>query len=116
MAYVLKNSLMANLTKAICEAAVGRVYVSPPLTLEAIQSFLRKSAETSFDIYETLTTREREVLHLIAEGKTNAQVASRLGISVRTVEAHRANFMKKLGLRTQVDVYRFAIQHGILHS
>jgi Response regulator containing a CheY-like receiver domain and an HTH DNA-binding domain len=113
-AYVLKNSMTANMTHAICEAAAGRIYVSPPLTLSDIQSFIRKSAETAFDIYEILTTREREVLHLIAEGNTNSSVASRLGISVRTVEAHRANFMKKLGLRTQVDVYRFAVQRGIL--
>jgi two-component system response regulator NreC len=114
MAYVLKNSLTANMTDAIREAAAGRIYVSPPLTLSYIQSFIRKSAETAFDLYEILTTREREVLHLVAEGNTNSAVASRLGISVRTVEAHRANFMKKLGLRTQLDVYRFAVQRGIL--
>jgi two-component system response regulator NreC len=116
MAYVLKNSVTANMTHAIREAAAGRIYVSPPLTLADIQSFIRKSADTTFDLYDILTTREREVLHLIAEGNTNSSVASKLGISVRTVEAHRANFMKKLGLHTQLDVYRFAVQRGILLS
>jgi DNA-binding CsgD family transcriptional regulator len=61
-----------------------------------------------------LTPREREVLHLAAQGYTNAQIGAQLVISPRTVEVHRANMMRKLGLRTQADLIRFAIQQGIL--
>jgi len=66
------------------------------------------------DPYETLTTREREVLHLAAEGHTNAEIAARLSISPRTAESHRANLMRKLGLRTQTDLIRYALRRGIL--
>jgi DNA-binding CsgD family transcriptional regulator len=66
------------------------------------------------DPYETLTTREREVLHLATAGRTNAEIAATLGISPRTVETHRAHLMRKLGLRTQTDLIRYALQRGIL--
>jgi DNA-binding CsgD family transcriptional regulator len=66
------------------------------------------------DSYATLTTREREVLLLAAEGFTNPTIAKHLSISVRTVESHRANFMRKLGLRHQTDVVRYALRRGLL--
>ena len=66
------------------------------------------------DPYETLTTREREVLQLAAEGCTNAEIASRLSISPRTAETHRTNLMRKLGLHSQTDLIRFAIRRGVL--
>jgi DNA-binding CsgD family transcriptional regulator len=64
--------------------------------------------------YETLTPREREVLHLAARGLTNREIATALFISPRTVETHRANLMRKLNLRTQADLIRFALQRGLL--
>lgn len=63
---------------------------------------------------EGLTTREREVLHLVAEGHTNTQIAARLFISPRTVETHRANLMRKLGLRTSASLIHYALRRGIL--
>ena len=69
---------------------------------------------SSFDAYETLSGREREVLHLSAEGYNNTEIAARLCIGVRTVETHRANVMRKLGLRSQTDLIRYALKRGIL--
>lgn len=114
MAYVLKESDAAALVQAIREACAGRRYLSPPLSERAIEAYLRKSQAEPLDPYETLTTREREVLHLAAEGHTNPEIGRRLFISPRTVEIHRRNLMRKLGLRTQTDLIRYALQRGLL--
>jgi DNA-binding NarL/FixJ family response regulator len=74
----------------------------------------RAKTSDSLDLYDTLTNREREVFQLAAEGHTNNEIASRLFISPRTVETHRANVMHKLGLRSQTDLVRYALQRGIL--
>ena len=66
------------------------------------------------DIYETLTTREREVLHLAAEGLSNPAIGARLGISPRTAEKHRAHVMQKLGLRSRADLIVYALDRGLL--
>ncbi len=66
------------------------------------------------DKYETLTKREREVLQLTVEGHTNSEIASRLGISLRTAETHRSRLMHKLGVHTQADLIRFALRRGII--
>jgi len=114
-AYVLKDSTSAELIRAVHEAVAGRRYLSPPLSERAIEVYLQKARTTeTLDRYETLTTREREVLHLGAEGHTNAEIAARLFISPRTVETHRANLMHKLGLRTHTDLIRYALRRGIL--
>jgi len=113
-AYVLKESTSAELVRAIREAIAGRRYLSPPLSERAIETYVQKAKEAMLDPYETLTNREREVLHLAAEGHTNAKIAARLFISRRTVETHRTNLMRKLGLRTQTDLIRYALQRGIL--
>jgi two-component system response regulator NreC len=113
--YVLKDASSIELIRAVHEAVAGRRYLSPPLSERAIESYLQKArtAQTA-DRYQTLTTREREVLHLIAEGHTNAQIGGRLYISPRTVETHRSNLMHKLGVRTQSELIRYAVQRGIL--
>ena len=114
-AYVLKDSTSLDLVRAVHEAVAGRRYLSPPLSEPAIEAYLQKARSAdSLDNYATLTTREREVLQLSAEGHTNPEIAARLFISPRTVETHRANFMHKLNLRTQTDLIRFALQRGIL--
>ena len=114
-AYVLKDSSAADLVRAVREAVAGRRYLSPPLSEPAIDTYLEKARKTgTLDIYETLTSREREVLQLVAEGHTTPEVAGKLFISPRTVETHRANLLHKLGLRTQTDLIRFALQRGIL--
>jgi DNA-binding NarL/FixJ family response regulator len=113
-AYVLKESTSAELVRAVHEAIAGRRYLSPPLSERAIEVYMQKAEPAALDPYETLTAREREVLHLVAEGHTNAEIADRLFISRRTVETHRANLMRKLSLRTQTDLISYALRRGIL--
>jgi two-component system, NarL family, response regulator NreC len=113
-AYVLKGSQVSDLVQAIREAAAGRRYLSPPLNDLAIQAYSQQTSTQPFDLYDTLTPREREILQLVAEGHTSAAIAERLFISPRTVETHRGHLMQKLGLKSQADVIRFALQRGIL--
>jgi DNA-binding NarL/FixJ family response regulator len=113
-AYVLKESTSMELVRAIHEAIAGRRYLSPPLSERAIEVYGQKTKEAMQDPYETLTTREREVLHLAAEGLTNAEIATRLSLSPRTTEGYRTNLMHKLELRNQTDLIRYALQRGII--
>ena len=112
--YVLKSSNTADLIRAVQEVAAGRRYLGPPLSERAIEAYVQKAKETVLDMYETLTAREREILHLAAEGLSSTEVAARLFLSSRTVEAHRANLMHKLDLHTQTDLIRYALQRGIV--
>ncbi|HNC43894.1 MAG TPA: LuxR C-terminal-related transcriptional regulator, partial [Acidobacteriota bacterium] len=68
----------------------------------------------SLDKYETLTTREREILQLAAEGSSSTDIAAKLGISARTAETHRTNLMRKLNLHSQADLIRYALRRGII--
>lgn len=114
-AYLLKRATSDELINAIHEAVAGRRYLSSPLSDRLIDAYIRKlEAEEEDDPYATLTPREREVLHLAAEGSTNNEIAERLSLSVRTVEKHRSNLMHKLGLKTQTDLIRYAFQRGLL--
>jgi DNA-binding NarL/FixJ family response regulator len=113
-AYVLKEASAADLVRAIREVMAGRRYLSPPLSETAIELYVQKAKAGPRDPYEALTTREREVLQLAAEGQSNPEIADRLGISARTVETHRANLMHKLDLRSQTDLVRYALRRGIL--
>ena len=114
-AYVLKDSRADDLVHAVREVARGNRFLSPPLSERAIEIYIKEKKETgSLDPYETLTAREREVLQMSAEGLSSTQMAARLSISPRTVETHRANLMRKLGLRSRTDLIRFAIKRGIL--
>jgi DNA-binding CsgD family transcriptional regulator len=81
---------------------------------EAVDDYVNGSKPGTGDLYETLTAREREVLHLTAEGLSSGAIASRLGISARTAETHRDNASRKLGLRGRADIIRYALTHGIL--
>jgi two-component system, NarL family, response regulator NreC len=110
-AYVPKGASAGELVKAIAEAAAGRRYLSPPLSHDAVEAYLRGSAPLPPDTYSRLTNREREVLQLVAEGLTSNAVAQRLGISVRTVETHRANLAATLGLHGHTELVRYAIEH-----
>ena len=112
--YVLKQSNMDELVKAVRTVMNGLAYLSLELSQRAIESY-REKAENSFkDAYDTLTNREREVLQLAAEGRTNAEIAERLVISQRTVEMHRGNLMRKLNLNNQTELVRYALWRGIL--
>ena len=112
--YVLKESIADELVRAINEVSSGRRYLSPPLSDQAIEAYTQKTEGNDTDRYESLTTREREVLQLAVEGYSNKEIGEKLSISPRTVETHRANFMQKLGLKTQTDLIRFALKQGII--
>ncbi len=113
--YVLKDSSAAELVQAVHQVLAGRRYLSAPISERVINTYVQKARETvSEDPYELLTPREREVLQLAAEGHTHAEIAGRLSISPRTAETHRANVMRKLGLRSQTDLVRYALRRGII--
>lgn len=113
--YVLKESSAEHLVAAIRAVMDGHRYLSDTLTERAIAAYIDHAHETDGDDpYDALTAREREVLHLAAESYTNPQIAERLSISPRTVENHRANVMRKLQLKNQTDLIRYAIRRGII--
>ncbi|HQU83445.1 MAG TPA: response regulator transcription factor [Pyrinomonadaceae bacterium] len=112
--YVLKDSNSTDLIAAVHEVIAGRRYLSPPLSDRAISAYQQFAKSGTFDKYEILTTREREVLQLTVEGSTHSEIANKLGISVRTAETHRANLMNKLNLHSKADLIRYAIKRGII--
>jgi DNA-binding NarL/FixJ family response regulator len=113
-AYVLKEAPAHDLVHAIREALVGRHYLSPPISERAIEHYITRSEAETLDPYETLSAREREVLHLTAEGHSAAEIGEQLSISPRTVETHRTRLMRKLDIHTQTDLIRFALRRGII--
>jgi two-component system, NarL family, response regulator NreC len=113
-AYVLKEAGADDLVAAIRAAARGRRYFSPPISEQAIKEYLSRAKETTPDPYEALTIREREVLQLTAEGHSGNAISERLFISPRTVETHRMNLMRKLGMRNQKELIRYAVERGLL--
>jgi two-component system response regulator NreC len=113
VAYVAKEASAAELLQGIRCAARNQRFLSSPLSEEKIQASLDELA-ASPDAYESLTSREREVLVLAAEGMTNPGIGARLGISSRTAETHRANLSRKLGLKGPETLARFALRRGLL--
>lgn len=113
-AYVLKGSSAAELVQAIREVAAGRRFLSPPLDQMALAAYAQGGDQAVREPYDELTEREREVFQLAAEGYANGEIAARLFISPRTVENHRAHLMRKLGLRNQTGLVRYAIERGVL--
>jgi DNA-binding NarL/FixJ family response regulator len=112
--YVLKDCTAAELIGAVREVSAGRRYLSATLAERALDGYLQKPGEAEADVYSTLTNRERLVLQLAAEGLTSSAIATKLFISPRTAETHRSNLMRKLALRSQTDLVRFAIRRGII--
>ncbi len=114
--YVLKGTSMTTLAYGLREALEGRRYLSPPLSDRAIDAYVLHASEAArpVDRYEILSPREREVFQLAAQGATNAEIADRLVISPRTAETHRTNLLRKLGLKSQTELVRRAIQCGII--
>ncbi len=112
--YILKRSTTAQLVEAIRVVAAGGRYLSPPLSEEDVEKHSAQIPDTRLDLYEKLTRRERQVLGLAAHGLKCCEIGVRLAISSRTVEVHRANVMRKLGLRTQVELYRYALSRRIV--
>ena len=112
--YVLKDASVHELVKAIRTVAAGGRYLGSPLSEQAVETWLAKASAAATDLYATLSPRESDVFHLAAEGGTSGAIGQRLSISPRTVETHRANILRKLGLRGQTELVRYAIRRGIL--
>jgi DNA-binding NarL/FixJ family response regulator len=113
--YLLKRSVTEELLLAIRAASRGEIYLSPAISGSIVADFLRLQANAdSSGPFERLTSREREVLQLIAEGHTNSAIAQVLTISVKTVEKHRANLMSKLNVHDLAGLMRVAIKHGLI--
>lgn len=110
--YVLKTSMPDELIKGIREVAAGRKYFSDEL--EPILPDLKFSRSTPSYGLDSLTRREKIVLELAAAGHNNTQIARQLSLSPRTIESHRASLMRKLKLRSQTDIVRFAIRRNII--
>jgi two-component system, NarL family, response regulator NreC len=115
-AYLLKDSAPSDLLFAIDAVSHGRSYFSSAirhLLAEDYVRVLRQKGEV--DSYELLTAREREILQLLAEGKTNKEVAAALNISLYTVETHRSNILEKLGIHSPAELILYAVRKGIIH-
>jgi DNA-binding NarL/FixJ family response regulator len=112
--YVLKDAAFADLLVAIRAVMSGRTHVSPQLSDVVMQDYIRRAKGTEpVDELEKLSGREREILQLIAEGKSSAEIADALHISVRTVDTHRHNLMEKLRIHSIAGLTRFAIRTGL---
>lgn len=112
--YVLKSAAVKELMNGIREVAAGRNYLSPSLAPVVMEDYVRRAkGDHVVSQADKLTVREREVLQMIAEGHSSAEVAKSLYISVRTVETHRHNIMEKLGIHSIAGLTRFAIRHRL---
>jgi DNA-binding NarL/FixJ family response regulator len=114
--YVLKQSPPTELLQAIRAAAAGRQYIDSALTARVTARFLRKSAQAGASPGAPVTERESEVVRLIASGYSNKEIAARLTLSVKTIEAHKANAMRKLGLTGRIDIVKYAVLQGWLQN
>jgi two-component system response regulator NreC len=112
--YVLKDSPPAELIEAIKTVSNGGLFVSPSLKGCALNASLRKMSGGPLHDGANLTNRERMVLQMAAEGNSSSAIGAKLFISSRTVESHRGSLMKKLGLKTQTDLVRYAIRMNII--
>jgi len=113
--YIIKRAVEDELIHAIRVVARGDMYVHPSMT-RALFNDSPSPAEFRMSGADTLTSREIEVLRLLARGYTNRQIAEQLGISPRTAEGHRANLSAKLGLHSRVELVEYAEKHGLLNS
>jgi DNA-binding NarL/FixJ family response regulator len=116
--FVLKQSPPAELLHAIRAVAAGGKYLDPAITGKVMGTYAGRSASLRGDAQggRDLSDREAEVLRLIAWGHSNKEIAARLEVSVKTVEAHKANSMKKLGMQSRIDIVRFALLQGWLQD
>jgi len=114
-AYLLKDSAEADLARAIRAAAAGKSFFSPAVGQVLLQDYMRRLERTGAeDTYELLSPREREILQLVAEGKSSKEIANLLNLSAYTVETHRANLMQKLNLRSVPELILYAVRKGII--
>jgi two-component system response regulator NreC len=113
--YVPKRAAPDELLTAIRTVARGEVFLYPSLATRLVQDYLKRDEdEEQSQVYEELTPREREVLILIAEGLTNAEIGEQLVISIKTVDRHRENIMRKLNMHSRIDLVKYAIKRGLI--
>jgi len=113
--YLLKDSADDDLLKAVRTVAEGRPFFSPAIAHTLLEDYVRLMREHGVqDSYDLLTEREREVLQLLAEGKSNKEVATLLGLSPYTVESHRNNLKQKLNLHNTADIVLYAVRKAII--
>ena len=112
--YLLKDAATAELEVAVRAVARGETYLSPVISRQVIEEYLGGRGEAGAGPLALLTARQREVLQLIAEGRTTKQIAGLLDVSVKTAETHRAQVMERLGIRDVPGLVRFAIRHGLV--
>jgi DNA-binding NarL/FixJ family response regulator len=113
--YLLKDSAQSDLVRAIRAVADGKSFFSPAVSKVLLEDYVRKLQRSGAeDSYDLLTPREREVLQLVAEGKSNKEIAATLNLSVYTVETHRANIMEKLELKGLPELILYAVRKGII--
>jgi two-component system, NarL family, response regulator NreC len=114
-AYLLKDSAEEDLVKAICAVSEGKSFFSPAISRVLAEDYVRRlQLKGVEDSYELLTAREREILQLLAEGKSNKEMAAVLNLSLYTVETHRSNILEKLNLHTIPELILYAVRKGII--
>lgn len=113
--YVLKNARKSEILSAIRAVVRGGSYFSPTVAREIVAQ-IRDPRPATEQPFSVLSAREREVLHLIAEGLAAKEIATQLGISTKTVEAHRTSLMRKLGVRKATELVRYAVRHGLIEA
>jgi two-component system response regulator NreC len=111
--YLLKDCALEELTTAIKTVAAGKIYLSPAITDVVVENYVRNSTEKEHSAFSLLSQREREVLQLMAEGKTTKQIARSIHISPKTVEGHRLRLMSKLNMESVAKLTKYAIQEGL---
>jgi|SRR5215831_552789 DNA-binding NarL/FixJ family response regulator len=112
--YILKNAIENDLTRAVKAVAAGEQYLAPELSSLLIRAIQTGGFEKASDPYERLTQREKQVLQLIAHGKSNKEIAVMLDLSVNTVAVHRANLMSALGVHKTAELVLFAVKKGLV--
>ena len=113
--YLLKDSAEADLIRAVQAVSQGRPFFSPAIADTLLEDYMRRLKQQNLtDSYDLLTDREKEVLQLLAEGKSNKEVATLLDLSLYTVETHRSNLMQKLGLHNTAEIVLYAVRKKII--
>lgn len=113
--YLIKDCVFKELAYAIKAVVKGQIYISPQIADIVVDGFLKQPEKNARSGFSVLTDREREVLQLIAEGKTTKQIALQFKLSVKTIETHRAQIMEKLKINSVAGLTRYAIREGITH-
>jgi two-component system response regulator NreC len=112
-AYLLKQCAVDELLTAIKTVLKNQTYLSPCISGVVVDHFVRKSSKSESTVFSHLTDREREVLQLMAEGKTTKEIAFQLNLSIKTIETHRMKVMEKLDIHTVAELTKYAIREGL---